>query len=150
MQQNRGGSVVKRSLAATVLLTFALGVRTTNLLAIMDGQTNAARVPMKEIGGEEVIQVSMNSTGLYDFILDTGSNVTIMRSELVRKLHLSSGAPMGVVTATGETSGQRLSIESIAVAGLATVSGSQKSSCCNPDGQDSTCDSRSLHFLTSS
>jgi hypothetical protein len=119
VQRNRGGSALKRPLAATVLLTFALVVKTTYLIALMDGQTSVARVPMNEIAGEEVVQVSINGTGPYDFILDTGSNVTIMRSQLIRKLNLSSGAPMTIVTATGETRGQRVIIESVAVAGLA-------------------------------
>ena len=110
---------MKRSIAATVLFTFALGIKTTYLVALTGGQTSVARVPMKEIAGEEVVQVSINGTGPYDFILDTGSNVTIMRSQLIRKLNLSSGAPMAIVTATGETRGQRVIIESIAVAGLA-------------------------------
>src|SRR5277367_6159170 len=119
VQRNPGGSALKRSIAATVLFTFALGVETTYLIALTGGQTSVARVPMKEIAGEEVVQVSINGTGPYDFILDTGSNVTIMRSQLIRKLNLSSGAPMAIVTATGEIRGQRVIIESIAVAGLA-------------------------------
>jgi len=110
---------VKNPLAATVLLTFALGVRATYLPALTNGQTKVARVPMKQIAGEEVVQVSINGTGPYNFILDTGSNVTIIRSELIRKLNLSGGSPVPIVTATAETSGQRMIIESMAVAGLA-------------------------------
>jgi hypothetical protein len=119
MQRNHGGSAVKGPLAATVLLTFALLLKATYLPALINGQANVARVPMKEIAGEEVVQVSINGTGPYNFILDTGSNVTIMRSELIRKLHLSSGPPIPIVTATGETSGHRMIIESMAIAGLA-------------------------------
>jgi len=119
VQRNRGGSALRRPLAATVLFTFALGVKTTYLIAPMGGQTSVARVPMNEIAGEEIVEVSINGTGPYDFILDTGSNVTIMRSQLIRKLNLSSGAPVAIVTATGETLGQRVIVESIAVAGLA-------------------------------
>jgi predicted aspartyl protease len=85
----------------------------------MGGQAGAARVPMNEIAGEEVVQVSINGAGPYDFILDTGSNVTVIRSELARKLKLPSSAPMAIVTAMGETRGQRVIVESIAVAGLA-------------------------------
>ena len=84
---------MKNPLAATVLLTFALGVRATYLPALTNGQTKVARVPMKQIAGEEVVQVSINGTGPYNFILDTGSNVTIIRSELIRKLNLSGGSP---------------------------------------------------------
>jgi predicted aspartyl protease len=119
VQRNRGGSALRRALAATVLFTFALGVKTTYPVALMEGQAGIARVPMNEIGGEEVVHVSINGTGPYDFILDTGSNVTIVRPELIRKLNLSSGAPVAIVTATGETRGQRVIVESIAVAGLA-------------------------------
>jgi len=119
VQRNRGGSALRRPLAATVLFTFALGVKTTYPVALTEGQASIASVQMNEIGGEEVVHVSINGTGPYDFILDTGSNVTIVRSQLIRKLNLSSGAPMAIVTATGETRGQRVIIESIAVAGLA-------------------------------
>jgi hypothetical protein len=119
LQRNCGGSALKRPFAAIVLFTFALGLKTTYLLALVEGQNSVVRVPMHEIAGEEVVEVSINGTGPYDFILDTGSNVTVMRSQLIRKLNLSSGAPTAIVTATGETRGQRVIIESIAVAGLA-------------------------------
>jgi hypothetical protein len=74
---------------------------------------------MKEVAGEEIVQVSINGAGPYDFILDSGSNVTIMRSDLARKLNLSSGAPMAIITATGETRGYRIFVKSFSVAGLA-------------------------------
>jgi hypothetical protein len=119
VQRNRGGLALKRPLAATLLFTCALGLETTSFIALMQGQTSVARVPMNEIAGEEVVQVSINGTGPYDFILDTGSNVTIMRSQLIRKLNLSRGAPTAIVTATGETRGERVIIERIALAGLA-------------------------------
>jgi hypothetical protein len=77
------------------------------------------RVPMSEIAGEDVVPVYINGSGPYDFILDTGSNVTIMRSELARKLNLSGGPPMSIVTALAETRGQRVIVDSISVAGLA-------------------------------
>jgi Aspartyl protease len=119
LQRNRGGSALTRPLAAIVFFTFALGLKTTHLLALVEGQNSVVRVPMHEIAGEEVVQVSINGTGPYDFILDTGSNVTVVRSQLIRKLNLLSGAPTAILTATGETRGQRVIIDNIAVAGLA-------------------------------
>ena len=110
---------MRRPLAATVLFTFALGVKTTYPVALTEGQASIASIPMNEIWGEEVVHVSINGTGPYDFILDTGANVTIVRSQLIRKLNLSSGAPVAIVTATGETRGHRVIVDSIAVAGLA-------------------------------
>jgi hypothetical protein len=110
---------VRRALATTVLLTFSLSVRTSYLVALVGAQTSATRVPMIEIAGEEVVPVSINGSGPYDFILDSGSNVTMLRSDLARKLHLSDGAPMAIVTATGETRAYRCIAKSVAVAGLA-------------------------------
>jgi gag-polyprotein putative aspartyl protease len=118
-RRHHGGSAVRRALAATVLLTLALSVKATYLMALTAGQTGATRVAMNEIAGHEVVRVSINGTGPYDFILDTGSNVTIVRSELIRKLHCPRGEPMATISATGETHGQLVIVESIAVAGLA-------------------------------
>jgi hypothetical protein len=43
----------------------------------------------------------------------------MIRSDLARKLHLSDGAPIAIVTATGETCGYRIIAGSVAVGGLA-------------------------------
>jgi hypothetical protein len=110
---------VRRALATTVLFTLSLSVRTPYLVALAEGQTSATRVPMKEVAGKEVVQVSINGSGPYDFILDSGSNATMIRSDLARKLHLSDGAPIAIVTATGETRGYRIIAGSVAVGGLA-------------------------------
>jgi hypothetical protein len=110
---------VRRALATTVLLTFALIVRTPYLVALVEGQTSATRVPMKAVAGEEVVPVSINGSGPFDFILDSGSNTTIMRADLARKLKLSSGAPMAISTATGEARGYRSIARTVAIDGLA-------------------------------
>lgn len=73
---------------------------------------------MNENAGKEIVQISINGTGPYDFILDTGSNFTLMQSKLIRSLHISGGTPVVIVTALGETLSRRVVVERIAIAGL--------------------------------
>jgi len=63
-------------------------------------QTAPARIPLVEVAGEEIVQVSINGNGPYDFILDTGSNVTLVKRELLRKL---TGRDVSVCPHCGST-----------------------------------------------
>ena len=82
-------------------------------------QTAPTRIPMVEVAGKEIVQVSINGTGPYDFVLDTGSNVTLVKRQLLAKLKLSMGEAVTIVTVLGGRSQQRvLSAESVSVAGF--------------------------------
>lgn len=82
-------------------------------------QTAPARIPMVEVAGKEIVQVSINGNGPYDFILDTGSNVTLVKRQLLRELKISMGDPVTIVTVLGEKNQQRgLLAKSVSVAGL--------------------------------
>jgi len=51
---------------------------------------------MESFGGRPVVEVSINGKGPYDFILDTGANITVVDAALSQELQLSSS---GVSTA---------------------------------------------------
>jgi hypothetical protein len=85
---------------------------------MVGAQTVTVRVPMNEIAGRKIVQVSINGMGPYDFILDTGSNFTLVKSKLIRNLNISGGTPVTIVTALGETPSRRGVVERMAIGGL--------------------------------
>jgi predicted aspartyl protease len=109
---------VKPTLTTTVLFTFAFCVQTAFRGPAIEAQTMTATVPMMEVAGKEIVKVSMNGTGPYDFILDTGANVTLVSPLLFQKLSIPGGKSVTIVTTLGESQHQRAMVEKIAVAGL--------------------------------
>jgi predicted aspartyl protease len=97
---------------------FLIGVGYFSLFSLLRAQTMTARVPMSGVGGLEIVQVSINGAGPYDFILDTGANLTLVKRQLLRKLNIYDGGPVTVVAASGESQHQRTTVKSIAVGGL--------------------------------
>jgi hypothetical protein len=83
-----------------------------------EAQTMTARVPMKEIAGMEIVKVSLNGSGPYDFVLDTGANTTLVKRELLRKLNISVRETVTVTTSVGESEYQRTRAERVDIAGL--------------------------------
>jgi hypothetical protein len=69
--------------------------------------------------GFPVVQVSINGSGPYSFFLDTGSNRTLVRKEILEDLSIASGRPVPVHTATGVSYVQQTVVSSVAVAGVA-------------------------------
>jgi len=53
---------------------------------------------MKEISGVQIVQVSVNGTGPYPFVLDTGANITMIKQQLLHHLNM---AAVGSVTIAG-------------------------------------------------
>jgi predicted aspartyl protease len=97
---------------------FLISVGYFSFVPLIGAQTTAARVPMRLTGGLEIVQVLVNGTGPYDFILDTGSNITLIKRQLLRKLNIPNDGSVTIVTASGETHNQRATVNSIAIAGL--------------------------------
>jgi len=106
---------VKPTLATTTLFTFAL---CAFRVPVIEAQIMTATVPMIEVAGKEIVKVSLNGTGPYDFILDTGANVTLVIPSLLQRLGIAAGKPVTIVTTLGESQYQRAIAEKIAVAGL--------------------------------
>ena len=69
--------------------------------------------------GYLVVQVSLNDCGPYSFLLDTGSNRTLVRNDLLNTLRISAGSPVAANMATGVSYLQQTVVSSVAVAGLA-------------------------------
>ncbi len=66
-----------------------------------------------------VVQVSINGSGPYSFFLDTGSNRTLVRKELLEDLNVVSGIPVPAHMTTGVSYVHQSVVSSVAVAGLA-------------------------------
>jgi hypothetical protein len=69
--------------------------------------------------GHLVVQVSINGSGPYSFLLDTGSNRTLVRNELLETLRISQGRLVPANMATGVSYLHQTVVSSVAVAGLA-------------------------------
>jgi predicted aspartyl protease len=83
-----------------------------------EAQTMTARVPMKEVSGMEIVKVSINGNGPYDFVLDTGANTTLVKRELLLKLNIPVRETVTVTTSVGESKYQCAIAQSIEIAGL--------------------------------
>ncbi len=69
--------------------------------------------------GYLVVEVSINDSGPYPFLLDTGSNRTLVRNELLDTLRISPGRLVAANMATGVSYLHQTAVSSVAVAGLA-------------------------------
>jgi hypothetical protein len=66
-----------------------------------------------------IVQVSINGSAPHPFFLDTGSNKTLVRNELLESLGLALGDQVPAHSATGITYVHQTRVLSVAVAGLA-------------------------------
>ena len=83
--------------------------------------TDTTSVPMRLVEGLPVVQVTLNGNGPYDFVVDTGSNITRVQSQLLAQLSISPGQELVVHTTTGLTHQRRTTAESIGVGGLTVL-----------------------------
>lgn len=66
-----------------------------------------------------IVQVSINGSAPHPFFLDTGSNKTLVRNELLESLGVALGDQVPALSATGTTYVHQAMVSSVAVAGLA-------------------------------
>jgi predicted aspartyl protease len=64
------------------------------------------------------VQVSLNGTGPYAFILDTGANTTVVKRQVLHKLNILADQPVTIASSLGDAQHQRAEIERVAIAGL--------------------------------
>ena len=83
--------------------------------------TDTTSVPMRLVEGLPVVQVTLNGNGPYDFVVDTGSNITRVQSQLLSQLSIPPGQELVVHTTTGLTHQRRTTAESIGVGGLTVL-----------------------------
>jgi predicted aspartyl protease len=100
---------MKRALAAAILFASALAIR---------AQIMTAHVPMSKVAGIEIVQVSLNGTGPYAFILDTGANTTVVKRQVLHQLNVPAEQPVTIASSLGDARHQRAEIGSVAIAGL--------------------------------
>ena len=73
---------MSRQRFAALLLT----IMTPTLAAAQAGRE--VTVPMLDVGGRPVVELSINGSGPYRFILDTGANRTVVADDLIAELKL--------------------------------------------------------------
>jgi predicted aspartyl protease len=84
----------------------------------IQGQSSSARVAMQKMSGVPVVQVLVNGTGPYPFVLDTGANVTVIKRQLLRNLNMPGIASVTIAATLGDSPHQRTEAATLAIAGL--------------------------------
>lgn len=74
--------------------------------------------PMHEVAGVPIVEVSINGAGPYPFVLDTGTNVTLVKGPLLHALNIAPMRPVTITSSLGESHQQQVSPGSLSVAGL--------------------------------
>jgi hypothetical protein len=99
-----------------VRLAFASATPFVLVLSI-HAQTMRAHIAMEERSGVPIVQVSVNGTGPYPFVLDTGANVTVINQRLLRSLNIPCAGSVTVAASLGDSSQQRTESATLGIAG---------------------------------
>jgi gag-polyprotein putative aspartyl protease len=83
--------------------------------------TDTTSVPIRLVDGLPVVQVTLNGKGPYGFVLDTGTNMTYVQSQLLAQLSIPLGEQVAVHTVTGMSQRRKTTVESIGVGGLTVL-----------------------------
>src|SRR5580692_12127819 len=73
---------------------------------------------MRPSSGVEIVQVSLNGTGPYPFVLDTGANVSMVKRSLLRELKVPVAGAAVLVASVGESLHERAELHSMSLSGL--------------------------------
>jgi predicted aspartyl protease len=87
------------------------------LILSIHAQTMSDHTAMQEISGVPIVQVSVNGTGPYPFVLDTGANVTVINRQLLRKLNIPWAGSVTLAASLGDSSQQRTEVATLSIAG---------------------------------
>src|SRR5438874_1193933 len=98
--------------------TFAWFVLATTVVSTLGAEThcpgNVASVPFRLVNRHQIIvAVSINHSGPYDFLLDTGTQVTMLDPALAADLHLSTRGEAEVASAGSSASASFANLDSI-------------------------------------
>jgi hypothetical protein len=99
-----------------VRLAFASATPFVLVLSI-HAQTMRAHIAMEERSGVPIVQVSVNGTGPYPFVLDTGANVTVINQRLLRSLNIPWAGSVTIAASLGDSSQQRTESATLGIAG---------------------------------
>jgi hypothetical protein len=72
---------------------------------------------MEEMSGVPIVQVSVNGTGPYPFVLDTGANVTVITRRLLQNLNIRFAGSITIAASLGDSSQQRTEAATLGLAG---------------------------------
>jgi hypothetical protein len=65
-----------------------------------------------------IVQVSLNGTGPYPFVLDTGANVSMVKRRLLQELHVPIAGGVVLVASLGEGLHEQAKLQSMSVSGV--------------------------------
>ena len=84
----------------------------------LKAQTSQGAISMRPSAGIEIVQVSLNGTGPYPFVLDTGANVSMVKRSLLRELKVPVAGAAVLVASVGESLHERAELHSMSLSGL--------------------------------
>jgi hypothetical protein len=105
-----------------VRFAFAPAIPLVPVLCVMalsvHAQTMSAHVAIEEMSGVPIVQVWVNGTGPYPFVLDTGANVTVIKRQLLRNLNMPGIGSVTIAASLGDSPHQRTEAATLSIAGL--------------------------------
>jgi predicted aspartyl protease len=79
-------------------------------------------VPIRMVDGAPVVQVTLNGKGPYDFLLDTGANISTVQRKVLAELSIPLEDQVVIDTATdGSIHERKTTVESMSVGGLTVL-----------------------------
>jgi hypothetical protein len=81
-------------------------------------RAQTVRVPIGEYAGKPIVQIWLNGTGPYDFILDTGASVTLVQRRLLQQLKIRADNPVAIRAVSGGSFDQQGVVETVALGGI--------------------------------
>lgn len=113
-----GGEVtppVRFGFASATPLILVLSIHAQDIHA----QDMSAHIAMEEMSGVPIVEVSVNGSGPYPFVLDTGANVTVISRQLLRKLNIPWVGSVTIAASLGDSAQQRTEAATLGIAGQA-------------------------------
>lgn len=77
----------------------------------------SAHVAMDEMSGVPIVEVTVNGTGPYPFVLDTGANVTVISRQLLRNLNVPWVGSVTIAASLGDSPQHRTEAATLGIAG---------------------------------
>jgi hypothetical protein len=78
----------------------------------------SAHIAIEEMSGVPIIQVSVNGTGPYPFVLDTGANVSVITPRLLQELNMPWAGSVTIASSLGDSAQPRAGSAALGVGGL--------------------------------
>jgi hypothetical protein len=87
------------------------------LVLSVQAQEMSAHIAMDEMSGVPIVEVTVNGTGPYPFVLDTGANVTVISRQLLRNLNVPWVGSVTIAASLGDSPQHRTEAATLGIAG---------------------------------